>query len=646
MKTATLCAVALVLLGACSRPVAPKSGLSPDARIGIVTGIDKAGQLIVAISHDAQPLVAPSPVGIDLADAPIGPLVAIGSIASRISTDPLTHDQCQSGGLLARERAGKKRVVRLETEACNSGAAFRLVVPAQPGFTKLRLAHEATRFVLPRDDACLGVRHVKFFNSHEGDYRPVRLRAIKTEDLYDLPLTCMTGHGRETYALTESRIEHYAAAYLTGTPDSSGIAIRLTPRPDNDALAVAGAVPKGGLATPWRVVMIADSPEKMVGNRLVETLAEPSRIGDASWVRPGKAAWGWWSGLLAPDVPDAGHNMATYRRYIDFAARLGLPYYVIDEGWARKSDRKGEPADVMQPAPGIDVPELVRYARSRGVRLWLWADWKSLDGKMEPVLTQWQQWGIAGFKIDFIYRQDQDAVAFYHDVLAAAARHRLLANIHAAFVPRGLDRTYPNFLTQEGVMGNEYNRWSRDVTAGYDVRAAYSRATIGPMDYTPGGFRNVAPSAFAPKSSAPEVMTTRAHQLALFVAFPSPLTVLADAPVAYRVASGGWAPGVEFLRAVPTVWDETHGIAGAFGKWVAVARRRGKTWYVGVLTDEQGRVVSLPLSFLGKGKWHVRAWLDGRSPPDLDRRQDTVSSATKLQIRLAASGGGAMILQQ
>jgi alpha-glucosidase len=250
--------------------------------------------------------------------------------------------------------------------------------------------------------------------------------------------------------------------------------------------------------------------------------------------------------------------MPTYERYIDFAARLGLPYYVIDEGWALTRG-KNKPADVLHPADGIDVPALVGYAKARGVRLWLWADWKSLDGKMEAVLRQWQDWGVAGMKIDFIYRQDQDVVAFYHALLTNAARHRLLVNLHAAFVPRGLDRTYPNFLTQEGAMGNEYNRWSRDVTAGSNVRSAYSRATIGPMDYTPGGFRNVTPAKFTAGAIPPQVMTTRAHQLALFVIYRSPLTVLADAPVAYHNSSGGWAAGVDFLREVPTVWDASRG---------------------------------------------------------------------------------------
>lgn len=618
---------------------------SPDGMVAIRSALHNDGKLWISIRYRGQILIAPSPVGVEVADAPIGPLVQFAR-SQRPSADASGTAKCATQQLEVREASGARRTLRLETRACDEGAAFRLVIPAQPGFTTVRLYGETTRFNIPRDDHCLGVRHEKFLNSHEGDYAPLRLGSIAPGDLFDLPLTCMPGRGQQTYAITESRIENYSAAYLTGTADRGGVAIKLTPRPDNDALAVVAKIPAEGLATPWRVVMVADRPERMIENRLVDALAAPSRIGDRSWIEPGKAAWGWWSGLLAPDVPDAGHNMSTYRRYIDFAARLGLRYYVIDEGWAFDPKGKDTPADVLRPAAGIDIAELVRYAQARGVRLWLWADWKSLDGNMDGVFAQWQRWGVAGIKIDFIYRQDQDVVAFYHRVLATAAGRHLLVNLHAAFVPRGLAVTYPNFLTQEGAMGNEYNRWSRKVTAGYNVRAAYSRATIGPMDYTPGGFRNVTPAQFSPKAPAPQVMTTRAQQLALFVVYPSPLAVLADAPSAYRDEDGGWAPGVEFLREVPTVWEQTRGIGGTFGQWIAVARQHGNRWYVGAITDEHARSATLSLAFLGSGRWRVRAWLDGDTPAGLKRLAKTVDASTNLVVPLAANGGAALIFER
>ncbi len=479
----------------CHAPVrhSPMNTTSPDGHINIMSRIGADGRFAVRVVHGGAVLVATSPVSLTLADEPFGPLVAVAQ------SDTGPREGCAGRAITARERAGRRRTIRLEVAACDTGAAFRLVLPAQRGVGVVRIAGEQTAFAVPRDDRCQGVRHAKFFNSHEGDYAPVRLRDIHPGDLYDLPLTCVTGRAGETYALTESRIENYSAAYLTGTADGSGVAVKLTPRPDNDALAVVSRIPPEGLATPWRVVMIADRPERMIANDLVRRLAASSRIVDAAWVRPGKPHGAGGPGCSRPPCgepavtwPPTAATSTSPRIWACPTTSSTMAGHSIPPG-------KDTPADVLRPAANIDVPALVAYGRARGVRLWLWADWKSLDGRMAPVLDRWRQWGVAGIKVDFIYRQDQEVVAFYHRLLGEAARRHLLVDIHATFVPRGLDRTYPNFLTQEGAMGNEYNRWSRKVTAGYNVRAAYSRATIGPMDYIPGGFRNVTPGAFSPR---------------------------------------------------------------------------------------------------------------------------------------------------
>lgn len=238
------------------------------------------------------------------------------------------------------------------------------------------------------------------------------------------------------------------------------------------------------------------------------------------------------------------------------------------------------------------------------------------------------------------------AIGYYHRLLAAAARHHLMVNIHGAPVPRGLARTYPNFITQEGVMGAEYNRWSRKVTAGYNLRTAFSRAIIGPMDYTPGGFRNVAPGAFVPRHRLPQVMTTRAQQLAMFVVYPSPLQSLCDAPSAYLDANGRPTPGAGFLRLVPATWDGTRGIAGAWGRWIAVARRSGARWFVGVMTDETPRTVALPFGFLGDGRWRLRALVDGAQPTDVAGHAGTVRAGDTLRVPLAARGGAVLVLDR
>lgn len=617
------------------------------------TRTDRIGGLAYRVRRDGADVIGWSPVGLRLVgeDSPVAPEVlsverGTGSSAEATRTAAARPPR-RYASLVIHTRVRSRRL-DWELRAYDDGVAFRLILPFQPGLARARIRRETTGFVFPADYRCLGVRQTRFANSHEGDYAPVRASAIGRGMLYDLPLVCRTGIGEGTLALSESGIDIYAAAYLTGMAGRTGVAIKLTPRPDDPGVAVSTAIPRRGLATPWRVVLVADRPERLLESTLVADVAARSRIADSRWIRPGKAAWGWWSGLLATGVAAPGHNDATYRYYIDFAARFGLPYVLVDRGWAWRNGGQGSAdpkVDITRSAPGVNIPGLVAYARARGVRLWLWVNWKRLDPQLDRVLALYQRVGIAGIKVDYVYRQDQQAVAFYHRLLASAARHRLMVNVHAAFVPRGLDRTWPNFVTQEGVEGAEYNRWSRKVTATHNVRLAYTRAIIGPMDYAPGGFRNVGPARFEPKSTAPEVMTTRAQQLGLFVAYPSPLTSLADAPSAYEQKDGTLAPGADLVRRVPTTWDETRGLAGGFGHWIAVARRKGQNWYVGVLNDEQARDVAIPLGVLGRDEWRVESWTDGSTPDRVVRRRGRVSGRGNLIVPLASGGGAALVLR-
>jgi hypothetical protein len=302
-------------------------------------------------------------------------------------------------------------------------------------------------------------------------------------------------------------------------------------------------------------------------------------------------------------------------------------------------------ADVTRPKPEMDMAEIVRYAASKEVGVWVWLQWKQLERQMDQALPLYQQWGIKGIKVDFINRNDQEIMPFYQKLLSQTAEHKLMVDLHGAFPPAGLTRTYPHYLTQEGVLGAENNKWSRRITARHNIALAFTRGLLGPMDYTPGGFRHLTPAQFPSKLRFidPYVMTTRGAALAMYVIFESPLQMVADSPAAYRKADGSWEDGVDFLKIVPTSWSETRFISGDLDDHVALARRSGDTWYVGAMTDK-AKTVNVPLTFLGKGRYTARIWKDGATISTLTIDTRKVDRGARLSLPLAANGGAVVMI--
>lgn len=230
-------------------------------------------------------------------------------------------------------------------------------------------------------------------------------------------------------------------------------------------------------------------------------------------------------------------------------------------------------------------------------------------------------------------------IDFYHRLAAATARHRLLLDLHGSTHPWGMARTWPQFLTQEGVLGAEYNKWTRRITARHNLTLPYTRMLLGPMDYTPGGFRNRTPDNFAIRDKGPEVQTTRGQGLAMYVVYESPLQSVADSPDAYR-----GQPGLDFIERVPATWDETRFLAGKIGESVAIARRKGSRWFVGAMTVDP-RTMRLPLDFLGQGEWRASIWEDGASPVELVTRDGRFGAGDTLTLAMAASGGAVAMFE-
>jgi alpha-glucosidase len=261
---------------------------------------------------------------------------------------------------------------------------------------------------------------------------------------------------------------------------------------------------------------------------------------------------------------------------------------------------------------------------------------------MDTAFAQFEKWGVVGVKIDFLDRSDQWMVNWYRTAARKAAEHHLMLDFHGAFKPDGMERTYPNVLTREGVMGEEYNRWSARITPKHNVTLAFTRMLAGPMDYTPGGFENVTRETFA--SGGPLMaMGTRVHQTALFVVFESEFQIVADSPAAYDGQKE-----LEFLKAVPASWDETRVLNGVPPKYITIARRRGSEWFVGSITDWDAREFDLPLGFLGSGAYDAEIYADGPNaaaqPKDSVVEKRRVNAQTVLKMKLAPGGGCAIRL--
>ena len=498
-----------------------------------------------------------------------------------------------------------------------------------------------------------------FATSFESKYTVAPLSAFRSDALAFSPLlVCLDGGLR--VEVTDADIESYPGMFLKKGSRSLSLegsfapvpaATRETPRRGqvvvdrySDDLAVIreNASKKAPRHFPWRVLAIAESDADLPVNNLVYLLASPSRVKDISWIKPGKVAWDWWNDWNITGVDfEAGINTRTYKHYIDFAAENGLEYVVLDEGWSA-------PLDIMKLNPAIDLKELAKYASSKGVDLVLWAVSYVLDKDLEKACKTYSKMGIKGFKVDFMNRDDQLLEKFLEETAADAAERKLVIMYHGIHKPTGLCRTYPNVLNYEGVYGLEqgHSIGGRKVVVSNDVNLVYTRMIAGAMDYTPGAMRNRAfnAPAFVKGRDPSACYGTRCHQLALFPLFEAPVQMLCDSPTQYRTEPECTA----FITKVPTVWDETVGIAGEIGKYAAVARRKGATWWLGAITNWDAREIVLPTGFLGDGEWQVESFEDA---PDADvnaehyvRRTFTVKARQPLKVKLAPGGGFAAAL--
>ena len=412
----------------------------------------------------------------------------------------------------------------------------------------------------------------------------------------------------------------------------------LSPLPSQNDVKVKATAPHN---SPWRVIMIADNAAKLIESNLVLNLNPPCAIKDTSWIKPGKVAFLWWNGYLVGDnARRGGVNTATFKHYIDGAAEFHFPYSSIDgldiAWYGGKIPGYGE-NDITVPVKQLDMPAVLAYAKSKGVRIRLWVASAGLRKYLDKALDTYEKWGVEGIMVDFIERDDQEMVDWIHEMVAKAAAHHLTVTLHNISKPTGLRRTYPNLLTREAVLNQEYNKWSHvGSTPEHQLTVPFTRMLAGPLDFHMGGFRSVRQADFLPRNVAPDVMGSRCQQLAMYVVYEDPMPMAVDYPAAYR-----GRPGLDFLSMVPTTWDETRAIQGEVGEFITLARRKGSDWYVGSMTNNTARHLAIPLRFLAPGNWTAQIWSDDPSGDLNQVKFETrqVTAADSITAALTESGG-------
>ncbi|WP_028296713.1 glycoside hydrolase family 97 protein [Olivibacter sitiensis] len=489
-----------------------------------------------------------------------------------------------------------------------------------------------------------------FKTAYEEPYSHLLSGEWKDNDKFSTLPVLIDTKNKHKILVSEADLTDYPCMFVQGTGGNGTCALfpkaPLSFGPDCDRslkiLEEADYIAKtaGSRAFPWRYFVIAKNDAVLIENTMTLKLAAPSQIKDPSWIKPGQVSWEWWNDA-APYGPDvdfvSGYNLDTYKYYIDFAAKFGIPYILMDEGWAKST------LDPFTPNPKVDVHELIRYGKEKNVGIVLWLTWLAVENHFELFKT-FKDWGIKGVKIDFMDRSDQWMVNYYERVAREAAAHELFVDFHGSFKPAGLEYKYPNVLSYEGVRGMEQ---MGGCYPDNSIFFPFMRNAVGPMDYTPGAMISMQPEAYAAKRPNAASIGTRAYQLALFVIFESGIQMLADNPTLYYRNEDC----TQFITQVPTTWDETKALVAEAGEVVVVAKRKGNRWFIGGMTNVKERTIELSFDFLDQGKtYSVTSFEDGinadRQAMDYRRNHSQVKHGDKFQVKMVRNGGWAAVLDQ
>lgn len=631
---------------------------SPDKKITVE--VRNSESLTYSVTFDGKVVVAESPMGFQFKGEPdmSGNFDVKNDAKVKSGVEAWTpvvrnkHAECSVPynelALVLKEKSGQYRKMDLTFRVMNDGVAFRYGLYGVPVLGNREIMKELTGYNIPEEsslwipDFAYEDEGKSYKSSQEGVFIKTPVKDIKTEIHAGLP--GLIEIDKENYlAVMEADLNNFPAFYLgRNSAPANGyqmLETKLTPIWGCDETG-----PKARFAekvqSSWRVVMVGHNPGKFIESEILRSLNPDCKIADTSWIKPGMCAWDhWWSA-------ECKMEQDVIKQYIDLASHEGWPYMLID--WTWYGPYCVPEADILDVAPQLNMPEIISYAKSKNVDIWLWLRCEDANNndQYKDAFPEYHKWGVKGVKIDFMDRDDQDMVNWYHRIIKACADNQLMLDLHGAYKPDGIERTYPNMLTREGVLGAENYKWGEKMTPEHNVTLAYTRLLTGQMDYTPGGFLNVTAKEF--KGQSPTLVSnTRAAELSKFVIYESPYTVVCDHPdnIYNQV-------GEDFLQIVPTTWDDIKFIGGTIDTYVALAKKSGNSWFIGALNNSQGRKIALDLSFLPNGKYTIEYWADGKNAnkkaTDCVHKSIpfTVSDKNKtLKVNLANAGGYVAVIK-
>ena len=626
--------------------------LSPSGELSITIQADDSLRWSIGMGEEI--LLEPSPLSLTLADGTVyGSRIKVRKAVKKSVSQTLEAQNFKRAQVEDRynELTLQTKDFDVIFRVYDDGAAYRFVSKKA-----ITVASEEAVFNFPEDHKAWipyvrdpGTFEEQFFNSFENHCTVAPISEWDPKRLAFLPLT-LDGTSHIKLCITESDLRNYPGMYLLNSDAGTSLHGVFAPVPkeieqgghnmlqaivkSREPFIYRGEAPE---ALPWRIVIVAKEDRLLAQSDMVWRLSAPAE-GDFSWVKPGKVAWDWWNDWNIKGVDfESGVNNDTYKYYIDFASRNGIEYVILDEGWAVNMQ-----ADLFQVVPEIDLPMLAEYAAKRNVKLVLWAGYWAFNRDMEAVCEHYSKMGIAGWKIDFMDSDDQLMVAFYEKAARTAAKYHQFVDFHGAFKPAGLMRTYPNILNHEGVAGLEQLKWAPEdfdqIT--YDVTIPFTRLVAGPADYTQGAMHNAAWGSYAPLYSEPMSQGTRCRQLAEYIIFDAPFTMLCDSPSNYEAEP----ECTQFISSIPTVWDETIALDGRIGEYIVEARRSGNRWYLAAMTNWDERDITFTLPAPART---ATLWRDGanahRNGQDYKKENVKVENG-QVTVHLAPGGGCVLVL--